>query len=383
MSHFAPEPAARRIGVVLRLHEFINRGVLRGVLKYVARHPELSIVGGTSQVRALDAFRGWRPDGVVASVVPRAGYGVPTVAVIYPCPRVVCVAMDEALTGVLAVRHFQERGFRHFAFVGYSGQWWSRAREAAFVSALRQLAPEFSRSVPRFHFGRFRSGRWLASSRELVNWLVRLPKPVAVFACNDVRGRETVDAALMAGLRIPEDVAVLGVDNDDVECEMAHTPLSSVIYPQAEVGQRAAELLVRQMAGESIAQEPVLIPPLGIQTRHSTDVLAVGDAVVAAAYRFIRTHAGDPIRIADVARHAGVARRTLQLRYSQVLGRSVHEDLSRVRVERATALLTGSQLPLKEVAVHAGFSSAIHLSRVFQGRLHTTPGSVRRHGAPR
>lgn len=376
-----PHTARRRIGIVMHGDQFVSRGVLRGVLKYVAENPGWTAVGGTSPARAASVFRRWAPDGIITSFTPHADFKRPTVAVVYPNPGVLRVAMDDAQAGLLAVQHFRERGFRHFAFVGYRGRWWSDDREAGFVSALRRLVPETQEPIPRFLSGRFQQGRWQSSSRRLVAWLASLPKPVAVFACNDTRGRETIDAALAAGLRIPDEVAVLGVDNDYVECEMAPAPLSSIVYPCEEVGYQAAALLARLMNGLAARPDAIHVAPVEIRTRRSTDVLAVDDAAVAAAYRFIQDHAGTAIGVTDVARHAGVARRTLQLHYHRVLGRSVRDDLLHARIRLATELLRNSRLPLKEVAARTGFGSAAHLSRIFQRKQHTTPGRLRRHDA--
>lgn len=367
----------RRIGVVIATDHFITRGVLRGILGYVAGNPAWNVVGGTTLARAADVFGRWPPDGVITMLETATDFGVPTVAAVHPRAGVPRVAMDDVAAGQLAAHHLQDRGFQRFAFVGHRGQWWSDSREAGFVAALRAAGRV---TVPRFVAGQFRPGQWQSSSRRLATWLASLPKPVAVFASNDMRGRETIDAALTVGLRVPGDVAVLGVDNDNVECEMAHVPVSSIIYPAEAVGACAAATLARMLAGETVHPDSILIPPTGIQTRRSTDILAVQDAAVAAAYRFIRDDVGSLLGVQDVARHAGIARRTLEAKYRAALGRSVHDDIAATRLDLARELVVRTQLPLKEIAVRAGFGSAAYLSKVFRRELQTTPGTLRRSG---
>lgn len=375
------EPPARRwrLGIVIRDDDVLSRGVIGGVLKYVAGRRDWRVVGGVTPRQADDVFRRWPPDGVITSFPEAVPAGLPVVGVISPFEGIPSVAMDDARASALGVEHFRERGFRHFAFVGHRGEWWSDAREAGFRAALLRWIPDLHQPLPRFVSGGFSPGLWLASSRRLSTWLSRLPKPVAVMASNDTRGRETIDAALMAGLRVPDDVAVLGVDNDEVECEMAHVPMSSVVHPTAEIGYRAAEMLERLLEGQALPPDRVLVPPDGVRVRLSTDILAIEDPVVGSAYRFIREHVEQACGVADVARQAGVARRTLEQRYRQALGRSVHDDIVAVRLNVARDLLAHSATPLKEVARRAGFANSVYFSKAFRRQTSTTPGAYRRN----
>lgn len=369
-----------RIGIVIWTGQFTGRNVLRGVLRYASEHPDVQVEGASSPTIAATVFRQLPPDGIISNYYnPKQRYDVPCVFTVYPDKGPLCVLMDDAKTGALAVRHFLDRGFRNFAYSGFGGEWWSDARERGFKAAIREMVPTFPGEIPTFTDARFKASRWdTFSTHRLIAWLRQLPTPVAIFTSNDSRGREVITAALMAGLRVPEEVSVLGVDNDDIECEMATIPLSSIAYPSLEVGYKAAETLVRIIRGEKVSKAPIYISPSTIQTRRSTDILAVEDDVASTAYRFIREHIAEPIGIEDIAKAAGVSRRTLQLRYRSVLGRTVHEDLAQTRLNTARKLILETNLPIKEIALRTGFQNSIYLSKVFRRELDITPASLRR-----
>jgi LacI family transcriptional regulator len=204
-----------------------------------------------------------------------------------------------------------------------------------------------------------------------------LPKPVAVFACYDNRGQQVLEACRRAGLAVPEDVAVLGVDNDEVLCLLSPPPLSSVILNPRRAGWEAAALLALMMGGEKVSDEPLLIPSIGIATRQSSDILAVGDAKLAAALRYIREHACEGIRVSDVLRHCPMARRALEEKFHRFIGRTPRQEILRVRINRVKELLIGTGLPVGEIAERAGFEPET-LSSVFRQVTNLAPSEYRR-----
>ncbi|MGH9162489.1 MAG: XylR family transcriptional regulator, partial [Vicinamibacteraceae bacterium] len=276
-----------------------GRRVLRGIAHYVELHGPWSLsvdphASGAYNVRWL---KNWRGDGVLAFVeaLPAAGRlrasGLPIVELFghrldLNLPQ---VSNDEAAIGRLAAEHLLERQFRRFAFVGYSGLGWSERRQGGFVERARQAGL----TVETLFCGE--SGRslatWEQDQRRLTEWLARLAKPVGVMACSDRLGTRVLDACRRADLAVPEEVAVIGVDNDEETCLLGHPPLSSVIDDAEQVGFAAAHLLDEMMAGRDRGRrqwsKPILIPPVGVATRRSTEVAAIEDAVVARAARLI------------------------------------------------------------------------------------------------
>lgn len=196
-------------------------------------------------------------------------------------------------------------------------------------------------------------------------------------ACRDSRARHVLEACHRLGRRVPDDVAVIGVNNDDVMCELANPPLSSVIQGTHRIGYEAAALLDRLMGGRCRRPTWILVEPVGIVTRRSTDVLAVEDDKVIEAVRFIRDHIADGLQVADVARHVRLSRAALDLRFRLALGHTTHHEIHRAQVARAQGLLTTTDLPLKQVAQNAGFSSVQYMTTVFRLEFGHPPGHYR------
>jgi LacI family transcriptional regulator len=214
-------------------------------------------------------------------------------------------------------------------------------------------------------------------------WLATLPKPVAVFSCYDNRGQQVLEACRRASLPVPEEIAVLGVDNDEVLCVLSPPPLSSIILNSRRVGWEAAALLALMMQGETFPPAPQLVPPVGIVTRQSSDILAVGDAKIAAALRYIREHACERIRVSDVLRACPMARRVLEARFRQFIGRTPRQEILRVQLNRVKELLVGTDLPVWEIAERTGFEPE-YLSVVFKQENDLAPSEYRRRfGLPR
>jgi LacI family transcriptional regulator len=277
------------------------------------------------------------------------------------------VETDDAAIAGLAAEHFLERDFRHFAFLGDERFQWSDNRRRAFVDAVAARG----REVAVFGTGRRRSTT--ADDDEAVEaWLAGLPKPVALLACYDIRGRQAIDACRRAGIAVPDEVSVLGVDDDEVLCGLASPPLSSVMPDAIGAGRLAAELLERLMRGERLDRSEWLLPPLGIAVRQSTDVLAIDDPLVVAAVRHIRDHACDGIKAADVARALKITRRALEGRFTKRVGHTPHEEIARVQFRRVEQLLRETDLPLAAIAARTGFKHTEYMTVAF----------TKRHGMP-
>jgi LacI family transcriptional regulator len=215
-------------------------------------------------------------------------------------------------------------------------------------------------------------------------WIRDLPKPIGLLACDDDRGREVMEACRAAGAQVPEDVAVMGVDNDELLCDLSDPPLSSVAFDTERAGYEAAALLGGLMLGRIREPRRILVEPMYVVARRSTDVLALDDRAVAAALRFIHDTAGRPIGVGEVIRQVPLSRRTLELRFRRVVGRSIHEEIQRVRLERARQLVAETDLSIGMIAENCGFAGAGHLTRSFARTFGLPPSRYRaqhRHGS--
>lgn len=287
------------------------------------------------------------------------------------------VKSDDAAVARLAVQHFLERGFRNFAFCGDPRFNVSHRRCEHFSIGIR------GHGYPCHIFKSALPGNDDTETDAIGRWLKALPKPVAVFAFNDSRGQQVLDGCRRNGLAVPEQVAVLGVDNDEVLCALSPPPMSSVVLNPRRGGWEAAALLMLMMRGEKIPPSEHYIPPVGVAIRQSTDVLAVDDPQIAQALRYIREHACERIGVGDVLRHCPMARRTLELRFKKLLGRTPRQEIVRVQVSRVKDLLVGTSLPVGEIASRAGFD-AEYVSAAFRQETGLTPSDFRKkYGAGR
>jgi len=291
-------------------------------------------------------------------------------------PRIPWVETDDEAIARAGAAHLLDRGFKRLAFCGDPRFLWSRGRRDHFRRAVRE-----ARATCDVYESR--STAWEPEHKALIAWARRLPKPVGVLACYDILAQKLLDACREIGIAVPEDMAVLGVDNDPVLCGLSTPPLSSIIPNTHRTGYEAAELLDRMMGGARVGPEAHLIPPLGIHTRQSTDVLAIQDREIAAAARFIREHACDGITVDDVLRAVPLSRRVLEARFRKAMGRTPHDDILRLRIERVKQLLGETDLSLEQVAARAGFQHPEYMSVAFKREAGQTPGAYRRLARPK
>jgi LacI family transcriptional regulator len=217
----------------------------------------------------------------------------------------------------------------------------------------------------------------------LGEWLVGLPRPVGVMACDDSRGRHVLEACRTQGLRVPHDVAVIGVDDDELICELAVPPLTSIRQAARRIGYEAARVLdarIRPAGGATAAPVAanILVPPIGIVPRASTNTLAVLDTTIAGVVQTIRDRACQGISVEELLAISGLARWKLEKQFKDMVGHSVHDDIVRVRLAEAQRLLRTTDLPLKVIAPRAGFHSVPYMITVFRRSFGITPARFRR-----
>ncbi len=370
------------MALIIETSNAYARGLLQGVFAYVREHSPW-FFHLVEQGRGEDPpawLADWQGDGVIARIENQrvadavVASGLPAVDVSAGrfVPNLPWVETDDREIAELAVEHLAARGFRQFGFCGDDRFQWSRWRSEHFAKAVRDAGHGCAVFAPPIDLELSRQRAALAE------WLRGLPKPVGILACYDIRGQQVLEACRTAGLAVPDEVAVMGVDNDELLCEVALPALSSVIPDTRRAGYEAAARLDRLMRGETVLPLELRIPPLGVRQRPSTDVLAIDDPLVVQAVRFIREHACDPIDVADVVRTARVSRRIFETRFQRAVGRTPHAEIIRVRMERVKALLLETNLPIQRIADRAGFAHEEYLSVAFSREVGTSPGRYRR-----
>jgi LacI family transcriptional regulator len=373
-----------------------GRGLLRGIVRYSRLHgPWAFYITPGDLVQVLPKMGRWGATGIIARVEDTARAtktiletGLPVIALDlsaqqlasgHPLAGTCEICPNGARIGQMAAEYFLEKGFHHFAFAGVARDaLWAKRREEGFLQRLTEAGYDCSiHRLPEVT----RDRHWDRQLIQLKKWLQSLPKPVAVLACDDDRGREVLEACQDASLAVPEDVAVLGVDNDELLCEISDPPLSSIALDTQRGGYEAAAALDRLMAGQPVSNRRILVEPTRVVSRRSTDVFALQDRPIAMAVRFINDHVRHSIGVIDVMRYVGLSRRTLEVRFRKVMGRSVLEEITRSRLERARHLLLETDLPIQAVAESVGLKDANYLARVFHRETGMSPTAFRRHNS--
>jgi LacI family transcriptional regulator len=369
-----------------------GRGCLFGVANYVRTHGGWNVLnierGLTENLPGI--LKSWRGDGILArngsaSIAAEvARLGVPTVDLRGSFPSEGCATFDTdpEIVAKMAADHFLELGFRRFAFCGYAEIDFSDQRKTEFCAYLASkgydviVYPSVVKQRAQLdHLKAEAHGEFEISA--IGGWLKGLPKPLAVFACNDIRGRQVTEACSQSGISVPESVAVLGVDDDEVVCELSNPPLSSIRPNTRRIGFESAALLDQLMNGEPPPSGVIQIPPIGVSQRLSSEISAVDDADVANALRYIRSRACEGINVHELVREVAISRSSLERRFREMVGRSPAAEIERIRMNRARLLLTETSYKLDKIARLTGHGSASQFAAAFKRSTGVTPGGYR------
>jgi len=380
-----------KVALLIETARGYGRQFLHGIARYSRLHgPWGFYVTPSDFKQSLPQMQRWGGTGIIARIeTPRIAQaildsGLPTIALDlthaqmtleHPLSGLSEVSSDSWGAGQLAAEHLMQRGFHHFAYVGIAGRVWSQIREESFCEAI--AATGLSISVykqPRAP----RNRKWDREQPILSEWLSKLPKPIGVMACNDDRGREVLEACRDAEIEVPEQIAVIGVDNDDLLCELTDPPLSSVALDAEQTGYQAAGLLDRMMKQPNCKPRRLQTKTLHVVARRSTDRFVVDDPEVSAALRFIHDHATEAIQVEDIVRGLAISRRNLEIRFHNSLGRTVHSELHRQRMERARRFLTETNLPIPKIAEHVGYGTPSYFIQTFRKEHDVTPAKYRK-----
>jgi LacI family transcriptional regulator len=381
----------RHVALIVETSSVYGRDLLSGIVRFMRMHGEWSVFLEQRDLwkQPPSWLNEWRGDGIISrattpkllEAIARTGVLLVEVTDRRGDSELPQIRSDDAAIGRMGAEHLIERGFERFGFCGFKGEAWSRRREEAFVDSVNATSrSECSRFNSAWHGSSARA--WEAEQKSIVAWLQEFEPPFAVMACNDIRGQHVIDACSKLDLAVPEQVAVVGVDNDELLCRICSPPLSSVI-PNAEVvGFRAAETLDRLMNAEMVRERTQLIEPLGVATRQSTDVVAIDDRDIAAALHYIREHACRGLSVAEVVQNNPVSRSTLERQVRKYFGRTPQEEIRHVQIKRVREMLLTTDVSAERIATLCGFEHPEYLFVVFKRITGMTTSEFRKQAKP-
>lgn len=376
-----------RVLLLLQATRGIGRNLLAGIARYTShagpwtlyRQPHTYLIHGRRW--DMKSLRAWQPHGAFcaqADAARIAKLAIPTI--LYnvdrydgPCPTIVT---DDPRAGQLAAEHLLNQGHRQFAFCGYGAIGWSDARRDAFAACVGQAG--FAADV----YPARRSFDWAREEPRIRGWLADLPKPIGLLCANDDMAEGVLETCRALGFGVPEDVSLVGVDDDEYVCMLQNPPLSSVRFACEVSGYEAAALLDRLMQGKERPRGQIICAAAaGVTARQSTSVLMTEDPEVREALRFIREHAGRPLRVTDVVRATSLSHRALNARFHAACGCSILKQVTRARIDHIARLLAETTMRIHEIAAMIGYEDERHIARYFKRATGMTPQAYRRQYA--
>jgi len=369
----------RKVFLSIEQNRGYGRGLISGITHYSKLYGPWNFYTGTpfyyrqskKESSAIDVIKRWCPDGIImredSDIDKIMNLGIPAIFITYTrmeIPGFITLLGDHEVCGKLAAEHFLGRGFRNFAYCGIPSQYWSVCRGQSFQSRLAQAG--FTVDIFPFSASETKIN-WLKDQEKLKKWLIGLPKPVGLMTCTDDRAQNVIEACKACHLRIPEDIAIVGVDNDELLCSLMNPPLSSVALDAFKAGFEAAEILDRLMSRRLYKGSGIIIAPAThVVVRQSSDIFAVEDPDVRAALKYISDNAKKAIQVRDVANACGLTIRTIQKKFRYYVGKSVSEEIDRTRIELICQLLIESPKTINQIAHDIDFISENHFSRYFR-----------------
>lgn len=376
--------AERHVGILVETEDTWGRSIVESICRFGQDAGWTVLIGPRDQQGRMRVPAIWNGHGVIAALRNRSAVGhvrklqLPVVDVSSTMKKedwLARVTTDDHARAKMAFEHLQSRGIKHFGCYAPSIGRYSDVRSREFQSVVE--AAGFQCAMYAHDAG---GAGWLTNYTRAREWLAKLPRPLGVFAGDPYPARQLVEICSMESIRIPEDVAILAGDDDELLCNVASPRISSIELASHLIGDHAAKLLQRLMSGGPVPKRTKLIRPLRIRPRESTDVLAIDDPKIADALRFIRDHAREGIGVSDVARACCVSRRTLENRFREKLKRTPGEEIRRARFEYVRRLLLDTDKSIATIAYESGFASGASLSQMYQHYFGETPGNFRNSG---
>ncbi len=376
----------RQVAVLVETEDSWGCSVIRGIADYSQNHGHWNLLIDPRDHEQRSALPDlWIGDGIIARIGTRIQLeqiqdrAIPTVNVdtLFEELDGVCdVVTDDLQRAEMAFGHLRDRGFEKFAYFAPPSRKYSSKRGREFIAAVKQAGYECREYKPGYRVGR-KIG-WEEQQRRVSKWLASLPSQVGILTADAQCGRQLAEICYLSNIRVPDEVAILAGDTDELLCDVCTPPLSSIAVAGRRIGYEAATLLDRLMQGEQVSANSRLIPPEGVISRQSTDILAIDDEVVVHALRYIQMHAFHDIAVKDILREVPVSRRSLEIQFQKYLGRSPAEEIRRVRLEKGKSMLSRTELPIGEIALACGFSNATRFGVAFRKRYEQTPLEYRK-----
>jgi len=362
-----------------------GRGFVRGVIKYAHLYGPWKFYSDLPFFDKIGFKYDWqalKPDGIIAHITDKrlikkvVESNISAIVhgfneVIEGVPNLIS---DDVSVSRLGAGHLLDRGLRHLAFCGYSEFQWSRERQDAFETFASQAGCQTYLYQSRHTMSK---QSWQREEKSLAQWIRSLPKPVGIMCANDDRGRQVAEVCNDLGILVPDQAAVVGVDNEELVCELTDPPLSSVDRCYTQAGYDVAELLDRMMQGKQRKKQNVMLKPSRVIERQSTDVYFIEDPVVVEALRFIRRNANRIITVDDVVEQVATSKSGLYKKFMRSVGRTVHDEITRTRIDHIARMLVETELPIGKIALDMGFTCSAHISRYFQQAKGLTPHQYR------
>ena len=375
----------RRVACLMDLKLDCCRNLIRGIHAYALDKHEWVLRNSPCDPEVIPLLRHWKPDGIIATVFDRkiaralVRLRRPVVDTAFTIRglKLPVVDVDHVVVGRLAAQHLLERGHVHFGFVGSKSALYCEVRQCSYAETLAAAGYSASSFLVEYLYEDLAPSSWMTDERRIQQWVGQFPKPVAIFACNDIAGRGLIDICRYLRLSVPEQVAILGADDDELESLLTSPPLSSVAIPAKRVGYEAAAMLDRLMSGDQTGNS-LFVPPGRVIVRQSTDTRATDDRVASLALRYIRVHAAQDISVGTIAEAVGVGRRELERTFRRLFNCTVLEEIRAVRVQRVKELLAATDSSMSAIASRSGFSSAQRMAVVFGQVTGISPTAYRR-----
>ena len=375
----------KNILVFIESSRAYGRGLTRGIAKYARvlgswnffTRPDFYCQGGSfGQMESFEDFlrhlEKSNLDGIITRELPAPlmqrmiQFGIPTIVIPYmhefPQNLANRIVTDSRAIAEMVADYYMDKGFKNFAYSGFDSLYWSQKRKKYFQTHLEEEG--FSLNICNTPEPPDRQD-WSNEKETLADWLRQLPKPTGILTCTDDRGLQLLEACRYANIKVPEEVSIVGIDNDHLVCDLSNTALSSVALTTEQAGYEAANLLGKMMEGESASGHTIKVHPKRIVTRASSDILAIDDAKVARAMEYIRKNSRANINVENVVKASMSSRRILEQSFKQILGATIGEEIRRNRIERICELLTETNLPIKQIASITGFETSKHIARYF------------------
>lgn len=380
-----------KIAVLIETSRAYGRGIYQGIADYARAHGPWAF---TVQERDLrggipEWIETWKGDGILcrafnpelAELLAKAPCPVVDLYGRIQHPGIPWLDTDPAGVAKMATDFYLDAAFTNFAFCGFRGLWFSDQREEAFVAHLKKMGFPCSVYESPSSFESqdvaVRESLHPEGSENIREWVGGLPSGTAILACNDIRAHQLAAAALAAGRKVPDELAIMGVDNDEIICRFANPSLSSVEPDTRHLGFTGAAWLHRLIQGETLPAHSALVPPMRIAERTSTDLIASDDEIFVKALRFIRRLSDQRTQVDDVLAHVSRSRNTVETRFRKILGHSIRDEITLARIRRARILLRQTRWPLHRIADASGFATTAHFCRAFKQANGLTPTQYR------